>query len=261
MASSATHPPNRPHDADRARRRHRPADEQRRPRLRTRPARPVRLPAAALPARAHRRPPVLRQRPDQRQLLLGHPLPLHVGDRRRPGAGVVEGVAWLHRTSWRRFAVGFVAACALATSVAWGISPIGTQYRTGYWPLQATPGRRRSTLQWRRCPTTPPCRRPTTSSPTSRTAPDLHVPEPVDPPQLGRQRRGPRRPRPRPHARESTGSSSTGCRSAGVREAKLLATLLEHDEFEVVSDADGIVVARRFKPPVGEIGPDGLLVE
>ena len=48
----------------------------------------------------------------------------------------VEGVARLHRTSWRRFAVGFTAACALATSVAWGISPIGTQYRTGYWPLQ-----------------------------------------------------------------------------------------------------------------------------
>ena len=45
------------------------------------------------------------------------------------------------------------------------------------------------------------------------------------------------------------------------REAKLLATLLENDEFEVVSDTDGIVVARRVKPPVGEIGPDGLLVE
>ncbi len=47
----------------------------------------------------------------------------------------VEGIAWLRHTSWRRFAVGFVGACALAASVAWGISPISTQFRTGYWPL------------------------------------------------------------------------------------------------------------------------------
>ena len=45
------------------------------------------------------------------------------------------------------------------------------------------------------------------------------------------------------------------------REANLLATLLDNDEFEVVSDTDGVVVARRVKPPVGDIGPDGHLIE
>ena len=81
---------------------------------------------------------------------------------------------------------------------------------------------------------------------------DLHVPEPVDPAQLGRQRRGARRSRPRPHARRGgmDRRRPDGARPES-REAKLLATLLEHDEFEVVSDVDGIVVARRVKPPVG----------
>ena len=49
------------------------------------------------------------------------------GDRRGHRPAAAGGL--------RRFAVGLVAACALATSVAWGISPISTQYRTGYWPL------------------------------------------------------------------------------------------------------------------------------
>ena len=32
-----------------------------------------------------------------------------------------------------------MAATALATSVAWGPSPIGSQYRSGIWPLVADP--------------------------------------------------------------------------------------------------------------------------
>ncbi|MGH9279481.1 MAG: DUF2079 domain-containing protein, partial [Acidimicrobiales bacterium] len=52
----------------------------------------------------------------------------------------VEGIAKLGRTvSARRFLVGLVAATALATSVAWGPSPISTQYRNGYWPLTEDP--------------------------------------------------------------------------------------------------------------------------
>jgi uncharacterized membrane protein len=50
---------------------------------------------------------------------------------------MVEGVAWLgrRRVAVRRFAVGFVAACALAATMAWGITPLSRDYRTGYWPL------------------------------------------------------------------------------------------------------------------------------
>ncbi len=52
----------------------------------------------------------------------------------------VEGIARLGRTpSARRFLVGLVAATTLATTVAWGPSPISVQYRKGWWPLQATP--------------------------------------------------------------------------------------------------------------------------
>ncbi len=55
------------------------------------------------------------------------------------GLAMVEGVAWIgrHRVGVRRFAVGWVAACALAGSVAWGIAPLSRDYRRGYWPLVA----------------------------------------------------------------------------------------------------------------------------
>lgn len=52
----------------------------------------------------------------------------------------VEGIARLGRSpSIRRFLVGAVAACALATSVAWGVSPLSIKYRQGYWPLAQSP--------------------------------------------------------------------------------------------------------------------------
>jgi uncharacterized membrane protein len=55
----------------------------------------------------------------------------------------VEGVAWLvkrTRREWARAAlVGFVLGCALVTTVAWGPSPLGAEYRNGVWPLKASP--------------------------------------------------------------------------------------------------------------------------
>ncbi|MEA2686521.1 MAG: hypothetical protein QOE93_1716, partial [Actinomycetota bacterium] len=52
----------------------------------------------------------------------------------------VEVIARLGRNpSARRFLVGLVAATALATSVAWGPSPIGVKYRSGIWPLVDDP--------------------------------------------------------------------------------------------------------------------------
>ncbi len=47
----------------------------------------------------------------------------------------IEGVARFRRVGLRRFGIGLVVACALATNVAWGISPISKGYRSGYWPL------------------------------------------------------------------------------------------------------------------------------
>jgi len=48
----------------------------------------------------------------------------------------VEGVARLGgRPGFRRFLVGMVVATSLASTVAWGPSPISTKYRSGIWPL------------------------------------------------------------------------------------------------------------------------------
>src|SRR5213078_4012082 len=59
------------------------------------------------------------------------------------GIAMVEGVGRLRRMAQRRrlgnaavrFAVGFACACGLAATVAWGPSPIGVDYRLGYWPI------------------------------------------------------------------------------------------------------------------------------
>ncbi|MEY2477868.1 MAG: hypothetical protein QOG87_3183, partial [Actinomycetota bacterium] len=48
----------------------------------------------------------------------------------------VEGIAILGRTiGMRRFLVGLVAATSLATTVAWGPSPVSVKYKSGIWPL------------------------------------------------------------------------------------------------------------------------------
>jgi uncharacterized membrane protein len=52
----------------------------------------------------------------------------------------VEAIAWLGKTpTARAFLVGLVAATSLASTVAWGPSPIGVKYRTGLWALTENP--------------------------------------------------------------------------------------------------------------------------
>jgi len=52
--------------------------------------------------------------------------------------GTVEAIAYLGRTAAARaFLIGLVAATSLASTVAWGPSPISVKYRTGIWPLSA----------------------------------------------------------------------------------------------------------------------------
>ncbi len=52
----------------------------------------------------------------------------------------VEAIAWMGQTAAvRAFLVGLVAATSLASSVAWGPSPIGVKYRTGLWALSPDP--------------------------------------------------------------------------------------------------------------------------
>ena len=98
------------------------------------------------------------------------------------GIAMVEGVARLRRWYERRrlgegpnrFTVGFACACALAATTAWGLSPIGTEFHAGYWPIpppadvairdrMIAPDRAATTAS---APTTTPC--PT--SPTDRSS-------------------------------------------------------------------------------------------
>lgn len=65
---------------------------------------------------------------------------------------MVEGIGRRRRLATRRILLGLVAACSLATTAAWGISPISTYYREGFWPL--TPNLRQSELE--RAVHTPP---------------------------------------------------------------------------------------------------------
>jgi uncharacterized membrane protein len=51
----------------------------------------------------------------------------------------VEGIARLPTAQARRAFVGVVLVTSLAATIAWGPSPIGVQYRKGWWPLQADP--------------------------------------------------------------------------------------------------------------------------
>ena len=54
----------------------------------------------------------------------------------------VEGVAFLGRTPTRRSAlVGVIVGSALTASILWGPSPIGHEYRKGWWPLWPDPSR------------------------------------------------------------------------------------------------------------------------
>lgn len=51
----------------------------------------------------------------------------------------VEAIAWVavKKPGLVRFLVGLVVATSLAATVAWGPSPIGVKYHSGIWPLQA----------------------------------------------------------------------------------------------------------------------------
>ena len=175
----------------------------------------------------------------------------------------VEGIAWLRRTSWRRAAVGFAGACALAASVAWGISPISTQFRTGYWPLDGNA--RQATLEdaVATVPGDAAVSAPYNLVPHLAHRTQIYTfPNPFIPHNWGVAGVAPDDP-DLDHTPDEVEWIIVDRMSIGPesREANLLATLLDNGEFEVVSDTDGVVVARRVKPPVGDIGPDGHLIE
>lgn len=159
----------------------------------------------------------------------------------------VEGIAFLKRDGLRRGAVGLVVASALATSVAWGISPISMQYRTGYWPLAGNP--RQDVLDAAVASV------PDDASVAASYYIVPHLshrqfiytfPNPWIPANWGVAGVAPHDPNS-DHLPEDVDwlVVDTTTHAPGSREETLVTDLLEGGEFEVVSEDQGIVVARR----------------
>ena len=170
----------------------------------------------------------------------------------------VEGVAWLRRPGLRRFGVGVVAASALATSVAWGISPLSTDYRTGYWPLL---GNARQDILDDAVASVPD---DAAVAATYYIVPHLShreqvytFPNPWIPANWGVAGVAPHDP-DSDHTPEEVEwiVIDRTTHGPGSREEVLLGELLGNGEFEVVSDREGIVVARRVSTtPTREATP------
>lgn len=169
----------------------------------------------------------------------------------------VEAIAFLRRDGMRRGAVGLVAAAALATSVAWGISPLGTQYRSGYWPLH---GNARQDVLDAAVGAVP---EGAAVAATYYIVPHLthreliySFPNPWIPANWGVAGVAPHDPdhdhRPE-HVEWLVIDTTTHLPDS--REERLLDRLLDR-EFEVVSEAEGIVVARRVAAPAADAAAD-----
>jgi uncharacterized membrane protein len=163
----------------------------------------------------------------------------------------VDGVARFRSDSLRRFGVGAVAAAALATSVAWGMSPISTQYRNGYWPL--TPNPREDTLD----AAVDSVPGDAAVAATYNIVPHLShreqiytFPNPWFPLNWGVAGVAPHDP-DHDHVPAEVDWIVVD-RTTHVpdgREEQLLDSLVDSGEFAVVSDEDGIFVAKREEPP------------
>ncbi len=169
----------------------------------------------------------------------------------------VDGVARLKGDSLRRFGVGAVAAAALATSVAWGMSPISTQYRNGYWPLTENP--REATLD----AAVDSVPGDAAVAATYNIVPHLShrdqiytFPNPWFPLNWGVAGVAPHDP-DHDHVPAEVDWIVVD-RTTHVpegREEQLLDSLVDSGEFEVISDDNGIFVARRIEPPADEPKP------
>jgi uncharacterized membrane protein len=166
----------------------------------------------------------------------------------------IDGVARLKSLPVRRFAVGAVAAAALATSVAWGMSPISTQYRNGYWALYTNPRQAAFDAAVDAVPSD------AAVSATYNIVPHLShreqiytFPNPWFPLNWGVAGVAPDDP-DHDHVPAEVDWIVVD-RTTHVpdgREEQLIDSLLESDQFVVVSDELGILVARRDEEPAEE---------
>ena len=169
----------------------------------------------------------------------------------------IDGVARLKALPVRRFAVGAVAAASLATSVAWGMSPISTQYRNGYWALYANPRQTEFDAAVDAVPSDAAVAATYNIVPHLSHREQIYTfPNPWFPLNWGVAGDAPDDP-DHDHVPSEVDWLVVD-RTTHVpdgREEQLIDSLLDSGEFVVVSDESGILVARRDEPPGDQTEP------
>lgn len=162
----------------------------------------------------------------------------------------IEGASRVHRPGLRWAVVGLVVACALATSVAWGTSPISTKYRSGIWPLQDNA--RQTTLE--AAVAIPPSDAAVSASYSlvphlSHREQIYTFPNPWERKNWGVEGVAPHDPN-NAHTPDEVDWIVIDRRlQPSGSPATLLQQLLSDGEFQVVFDRDDVVVAKRVAPP------------
>jgi uncharacterized membrane protein len=166
----------------------------------------------------------------------------------------VEGVARLRPVGLRRCGVGAVVAAALATSVAWGMSPISTQFDAGYWPLGANPRQAVLDAAVDAVPDDAAVAASYYIVPHLSQREQIYTfPNPWIASNWGVGGVAPEDPgHEHVPAEVEWLVVDTTTHGAGSREEQLMDRLLDGGEFTVVADEGGVVVARRVEPPPGE---------
>ena len=157
----------------------------------------------------------------------------------------VEGVARIPAAGARRVLVGVILATSLVTTIAWGPSPIGREYHRGWWPLQADPRQSANEAAIREVPAN-----------AAVSASYLYVPH------LAHRRRV--YEFPVPWLDINWGVRGEHLDDPGLvtwivvdrrlldSEGEIVLDRLLNQEFAVRSERDGVLVARRVRPPRGE---------
>lgn len=155
---------------------------------------------------------------------------------------MAEAVALLRRVHWQRAAAGVVLFASLAGSIAWGLSPIGTRYDDGWWPLEED-------RQAVKAEAVASVREGDRVTATYQFVPHLSHrdeiydwPNPFVPANWGNG------PGAKPHEGLGADVLVLDVTLFAEKDHKLLDRLLR-DDFEVVYDEQGIVVARRPNRP------------
>ena len=158
-------------------------------------------------------------------------------------AATVEGVAFLWRRrprAWVRTVLcGYVVACALVTTLAWGPSPIGAEYRSGVWAPASDPrlGAKRAAIA--KVPDGVPVSATYTLVPQLAHRAEIYsFPNPWEPRNWGVHNSSPRSPsRVQWIVMDRT--------VLGEPDLVLFERILSSGKFRVVYDKAGMVVARR----------------